>query len=103
MMSESYQRSVERRLREGDVAVVSMRGKTGYIYHRDGRYWWLTVRGGDYEEAEERPFPAYRRGRLFAEHGVRAVRPGRVPGPVAALSRAAPVEDVEEGQQRLGE
>lgn len=103
-MSESYQRRVERRLRDGDVAVVSMgRSKTGYIYHRGSRYWWVTVRGEDYESVEERGCPAYRRSRLFDEHSVRAVDPARVPRPIDALSRAEPVEDVEDGQQRLDE
>lgn len=104
-MSEDYQRRVERKLRDGKVAVVDMgRSKTGYIYHRDGRYWMVTRRGDDYDGGE-RPCPSHKRDRLFAEHAVRAAHSASVPGPVAALAREPEDERVaaDGGQRRLGD
>lgn len=102
-MTGSYQRRVERNLRDGKVAVVDMgRKRTGYIYHREGRYWMVTRRGDDYDGGE-RPCPVHKRDCLFDRHAVRAVHSASVPGPVSALAREPDDEQVavDGGQRRL--
>jgi len=87
-MKGDYQRHVERRLRDGRLARVDRsRGETGYLYHRDGRYWLLVVDDG-LEKQYERPATARLRRRIIDEHDVEVVEQDDVPGPVAALSRA---------------
>jgi len=61
--------------------------RTGYLYHRDDRYWLLVVDDG-LEKQYERPAPARLRSRVIDEHEVVVVEQDAVPGPVAALSRA---------------
>lgn len=40
-MSRGYYNHVRDRIRDGDVAVYTSRGRTRYVYHRDGAYFRL--------------------------------------------------------------
>lgn len=99
-MSEDYQRRVERKLRrQTHVAVASTAPReTTYIWHTGDRYRAVTRTrmGGGYEWGARRTVGSYRRTRMFDEHRVAAVRLHDVPGPVAALVRAARDEDDDE-------
>lgn len=89
-MSKGYQQHVDRRLHEGNIARFSRgRGQTGYIYHRDGRYWLLVVdeRGG-LDKEFEKPLAAWKRRQVFDERYVEVVAEDDVPAVVAALSRS---------------
>lgn len=95
MMSRSYQQHAERRMRDGQIVRFRPHnGERRYIYHRGGRYWMLVVdeTGDGIEKRVEHPVGMYRRKCLFDEYHVEIVGENDVPGPVAALSRAAPPE-----------
>lgn len=53
-MSRDYYPHVCDRLRDGYVAVYERRGRTRYVYRRDGRYYRLTVTRSVYEASETR-------------------------------------------------
>ena len=53
-MSRSYYIHVRDRLREGQVAVYTSRGRTRYVYRRDGAYFRLVEQGTPYTADERR-------------------------------------------------
>lgn len=53
-MGESYIQHVRERLREGDVAVYAERGRTRYLYCREGAWYRLRVNELEYSAEEER-------------------------------------------------
>ena len=89
-MTDPRQRRIERQLRNGKVAVVTLsHRRTGYLYHSASRPGYCLVTHDELADTFDGPrtVSVWTRKRLF-EEGVQVVDPPEVPGPVAALARA---------------